>query len=89
MPTRGLSQAWVTLAILSTATTLLTVQPAGIEARTFTAAAVLLLAGLKARVILSRYLGLHTSRFWMRTFDLVIGGFLILAFGLYLAGRTA
>lgn len=88
MPTRGISQAWITLAALSAATTLLTLYRAGNEARSIIAAAVLLLAGLKARVILSRYLGLGTSRFWMRTFDLAIGGFLVVAYGLYLAGRS-
>lgn len=89
MPAREISKAWVALAVLSAATALLTLHRAGSETRTIIAAAVLLLAGLKARVILSRYLGLGTSRFWMRTFDLAIGGFLVIAYGLYLAGRSA
>lgn len=88
MPISGISKAWITLAVLSAATTLLTLLRDSNEARSVIAAAVLLLAGLKARVILTRYLALASSRFWMRTFDLAIGGFLIVAYGLYLAGRT-
>lgn len=87
MPSRPIMEAWVTLTALSAATALLTVVRAASEYRTGIAAAVLVLAGLKARVILARYLGLGGSRFWMRTFELAIGGFLAGAYGLYLAGR--
>ncbi|MCZ7593650.1 MAG: hypothetical protein M5U16_01095 [Hyphomicrobium sp.] len=45
-----------------------------------------MLAGLKARVILARYLGLAGSRFWTRAFDLTIGFFLVIAFALYSFG---
>ena len=37
----------------------------------------------KARVILTRYLGLSGSRFWTRAFDMAIGLFLALAFALH------
>ena len=40
------------------------------QGRMIIAAGVLTLAGLKARVILSFYLQLRTSRFWTRAFDL-------------------
>ncbi|KAB2942960.1 MAG: hypothetical protein F9K20_04660 [Hyphomicrobium sp.] len=53
---------------------------------TFAAIGVLSLAGLKARVILTRYLGLAGSRFWTRAFDLTIGLFLVLSFALYSFG---
>lgn len=86
MPSRDLLLAWVMLAALSAATTLTTLYRADTGSRTAIAAAVLVLAGLKARVILSRYLGLAASHFWSRTFDLAIGGFLAIAFAIYLAG---
>ena len=50
------------------------------------AAGVLALAGLKARMILIRYLRLNQSRFWMRLFDMVLATFLGLAFAAYLLG---
>jgi hypothetical protein len=53
------------------------------------AGCVLTLAGLKARIILARYLGLARSRFWTRAFDLVIGVFLAVVFGVYLLGSGA
>jgi len=88
MPARPLIIAWFTLAALSGATALLTVYRPESEMRSGFAAAVLVLAGFKARVILQRYLGLGQSRFWMRAFDLAIGGFVAVAFGIYLAGRS-
>ena len=84
MPARDLVQAWMTLVVLSFGTVL--IASTGATSSTWFAGSVLVLAGLKARVILARYLGLSGSRFWTRTFDLAIGLFLALAFGLYLFG---
>lgn len=84
MPARDLVQAWAMLVILSFGTVL--IASTGATGSIWFAGAVLVLAGLKARVILARYLGLAGSRFWMRTFEVAIGLFLALAFGLYLFG---
>ena len=46
---------------------------------------VLALAGLKARVILSAYLGLSAAPSWQRGFDLVLALLLVLFAGLALA----
>ncbi|MCC7250298.1 hypothetical protein [Hyphomicrobium sp.] len=85
MPARDLIEAWAALIVLSLGTMLIAtfrVERWG----AFIACSVLVLAGLKARVILARYLGLAGSRFWMRSFDLAIGLFLALSFALYLFG---
>ena len=84
MPARDLVHAWLALLLLSYGTVL--IASSGTQGSVWMAGGVLGLAGLKARVILARYLGLSASRFWMRVFDLVIGLFLVAAFGLYLFG---
>ena len=84
MPARDLIEAWAALVALRLGTVLLATR--GAPAGPYVALGVLVLAGFKARVILARYLGIGGSRFWMRTFDLVIGLFLALCFGLYLFG---
>ncbi len=84
MPTRALVQAWLMLLLLSSGTVL--IASAGARGSPWIAGGVLVLAGLKARIILARYLELAGSRFWTRVFDLVIGLFLALAFALYLFG---
>ncbi len=84
MPTRDLVHAWLALLLLSYGTVLIASN--GTHGSAWMAGGVLLLAGLKARVILARYLGLSGSRFWMRVFDLAIGLFLAAAFALYLFG---
>ena len=84
MPARDLVHAWLALLLLSYGTLL--VASSGTQGSVWMAGGVLVLAGLKARVILARYLGLAASRFWMRVFDLVIGLFLAAAFALYLFG---
>lgn len=83
MTSRAMIEAWVLLVAMSAATTALTFVEISGRSRMVIAAGVLVLAGLKARIILSRYLQLHNSRFWTRAFDLAIGGFLLLSFGLY------
>lgn len=86
MEARALMTAWVWLVALSIATTLWTLVDGGGAGRIVGAGGVLLLAGLKARIILARYLRLERSRFWMSAFGGAIGGFLALAFAIYLAG---
>lgn len=86
MPSRDLVTAWGALVAFSIGTVLIAAVGASWDRGALTAAGVLALAGLKARVILARYLGLSGSRFWTHTFDLVIGVFLALAFGLYAFG---
>lgn len=84
MPARDLLEAWVILVGLSIGTVLIAASSE--HAGALMAASVLALAGLKARVILSRYLGLAGSRFWKRAFSLVISIFLLLSFALYVFG---
>ena len=82
MPARDLVEAWMALVVLSIGTVLIAM--ASGHSGALMAAGVLTLAGIKARVILSRYLGLAGSRFWTRTFDLVVWLFLALSFALYM-----
>lgn len=86
MHDRALVEAWGWLVALSTATTGLTLIDASGAQGMAAAAGVLLLAGLKARIILARYLKLGPSRFWMSALGGAIGGFLALGFAIYLAG---
>jgi hypothetical protein len=83
METRPLVLAWGALLALSAATALLTLAPQAVPPAAI-AGIVLLLAGLKARLILAHYLALSSSSFWMGGFGLAIGLFLLIAFGLYL-----
>ena len=77
-------KAWGVLLALSLATTALTLVSA--PSATVTAGLLMALSGLKARTILARYLELHRSAFWMKLFGSMIWLFLLIAFGLYLAG---
>lgn len=77
---------WLTgLSVVSTAGAILVSTGAltGIGV-TFAGAAILTLAWLKARVILSRYLGLASAPFWLRGFDLILGFYAVLLLVLYL-----
>lgn len=84
MPGRDLFHAWFALLALSFATVLLA--SVGTQGSTWIAGGLLVLAGLKAKVILGRYLGLADSRFWTRVFDAVVWLFLAAAFAVYLFG---
>ncbi|MFA9474158.1 MAG: cytochrome C oxidase subunit IV family protein [Filomicrobium sp.] len=83
MRARALIEAWAVLVGLSAATTILSIFEVSGRGGVIIAGFVLLLAGIKARVILSRYLQLRNSRFWTRSFDFAIGSFLLLSFGLF------
>lgn len=82
----GLYASWVILLTLSLATTGLTILGPSISGAAVVAGALLILSGLKARVILADYLELRHSAFWMRLFTAIIGLFLILSFVLYALG---
>jgi nitric oxide reductase NorF protein len=86
MSANSLVRAWGWLLAMSAATTILTLASGSMPRGAF-AGAVLLLAGLKARLILTQYLGLSVSRFWRGSFALAIGLFLLAAFALTLAGN--
>lgn len=83
MSQSGLLQGWLILVALSAGTAAVTIAGADGPSRLFTGAVVLMLAGLKARIILGRYLGLARSRFWMRGFESALVLFLGLAFCVY------
>lgn len=88
MTIKPMIEAWVILVALSLATTVSTLVDASGAVRLAVGGTVLALAGLKARVILARYLHLARSAFWMRSFDLAIGLFLLIAFSLFvMAGQ--
>ncbi|MBU2582580.1 MAG: nitric oxide reductase F protein [Alphaproteobacteria bacterium] len=84
--TDRLIRTWLLLAVLSIATTALTMLNSTGGGRYAIGLGVLLLAGAKARLILRDYLGLAASVFWMRAFELSIGLFLAAAFVLFAAG---
>ena len=73
----SLHRTWAALVALSLLTTALT---ASDPARPALVLGVLALAGLKARLILRRYLELDQSPAWARGFDLVLA-LLLAAFG--------
>lgn len=80
----ALTRAWIALIALSLGSTLLSLDlvPDGWQAAS--GAAVLMLAWLKARVILARYLGLAQAPSWMRGFGISLAMFCLLLLGLYL-----
>jgi len=87
-----LIRAWVSLLALSTASTEVALfidrgatggNPGPIAA--ISGVIILALALIKARIILSRYLGLETTRFWRRGFNFALTTYALLLLGLYLA----
>lgn len=83
MTNRQLIEGWVVLIVLSLCTTALTLVEVTGAGRLGVAGVILILAGLKAHIILKRYLQLGSSVFWMRAFDFTIFGFLLLGYGLF------
>ena len=83
-----LTKAWMTLMGLSVLSTVIALMLPGLEANGLKAASalILIIAWLKARVILSRYLGLAAAPTIGRGFGLVLALFMLAAGGLYLAG---
>lgn len=82
----ALVRSWTALVVLSVATTVLTLIEADGTLGVAIAAGVLFLAGLKARIILARYLSLSQSRFWLRAFTSAVAAFLAIALVIYLIG---
>lgn len=81
-----LIRAWTLLIAASAASTALALAVPGLTETTLMAAgaAILTLAWLKARVILSDYLGLRAAPFWRRGFGMVLALYMIGLLGLYL-----
>ncbi len=77
----ALTRAWVTLLALSVASALLTVLPIP---STLLGGGILILALAKCRIILARYLDLAASPGWLRGFTMVMTGFALIIFALYL-----
>lgn len=81
-------RAWVWLlglSLLSTGLALLVDQRLSGGAVTLAGAAILTLSWLKARVILSDYLGLRAAPFWRRGFGMVLAIYMLVLLGLYVA----
>lgn len=79
-----LLRAWGWLMAASGATAALTVLTDGAPLAPWAAAALLCLAGLKAALILRRYLGLDAAPAWRRGFETALGFALALFLGLFL-----
>ena len=77
----SLTRAWLALLALSIASATLTQLP--ISAK-FLGACILILALAKSRIILARYLELATSPAWLRGFTVMLTGFALTVFSLYL-----
>ncbi|MCF3973527.1 nitric oxide reductase F protein [Paracoccus salsus] len=84
MPRDPLLRAWVALIGLSLGSTTLTLWHWPPKFAALAGALILTLGWLKARVILSRYLGLAAAPFWRRGFELALAMFCLLLLGLYL-----
>jgi Prokaryotic Cytochrome C oxidase subunit IV len=78
----SLTQTWTLLVALSVLTAAVTMLD---PARPVLALGVLVLAGMKARLILGRYLRLNTAPAWQKGFDLALALLLLAFAGLALA----
>ncbi|MEC9472622.1 MAG: cytochrome C oxidase subunit IV family protein [Pseudomonadota bacterium] len=76
---------WIALLGLSAATVLVTTGGTGHFSPALFGGLLLLLAFIKARIILSRYLGLWQAPAWLSGFSWVIGFFCLLLLVLYVA----
>lgn len=83
-PAQPLVRAFAALATLSLATAALTVIADDGGLHPALAAALLVLAGVKATVILRRYLGLAAAPAWRRGFETVLALLLITLFTVWL-----
>ncbi|RLJ59367.1 cytochrome c oxidase subunit IV [Litoreibacter meonggei] len=80
----ALTRAWVVLIALSGLSAVVsTMMDRGFDTRIM-GSVVLALALMKARIILSRYLGLADAPSWRRGFNLTLTLFCLLLLGLYL-----
>ncbi|PIP97738.1 MAG: nitric oxide reductase F protein [Rhodobacterales bacterium CG18_big_fil_WC_8_21_14_2_50_71_9] len=81
---KPLIRAWALLVALSLATTALTALIGDGAPHPALAGAVLALAGLKASVILRRYLGLAAAPLWRKGFETVLAALLLTLFAVWL-----
>ncbi|GAB2187854.1 hypothetical protein [Roseibium sp. LAB1] len=81
----SISLAWIALLGLSAATVLVTTGGTGHFSPGLFGGLLLLLAFIKARIILSRYLGLWQAPVWLSGFSWVIGFYCLLLLALYVA----
>ena len=87
-----LIRAWIALLVLSATSTAVAIiidrgrtsEAAG-WAPVAAGVIILLLALVKGRIILSRYLGLEATRFWRRGFNTALTLYALVLLGLYLA----
>lgn len=79
-----LLRAWLLLLLLGAGSTLFAVLDLRGVAPAAVGGLILMLSWLKARIILSRYLGLWRAPTWRAGFDWVLGFFCLLLCGLYL-----
>ncbi|MHA7774656.1 cytochrome C oxidase subunit IV family protein [Roseibium sp. M-1] len=84
MTSRPLVCAWLALMGLSIATVLVTSVSADLFSRSLFGGLLLFLAWAKARIILSRFLGLWQAPAWLSGFSWVIGLYCLLLLCLYL-----
>ncbi len=87
-----LIRAWIALLVLSATSTAVAIfidrgtTASGVDWSPVVAGVViLLLALIKGRIILSRYLGLEATRFWRRGFNAALTIYALVLLGLYLA----
>lgn len=88
LKTDPLTCAWIILIFLSVLSAFAAELVNASIDRRITGVMVLILALFKARVILSRYLGLWAAPSWRRGFNLSLTAFCLLMLGLYLAAGT-
>ncbi|WP_299470881.1 hypothetical protein [uncultured Roseibium sp.] len=78
------TRAWLCLLLLSGASVLVAAGAAGTLGAAATGILVLIFAWMKARVVLSRYLGLWQAPVWLTGFNWALGLFCLLLLGLFL-----
>ena len=84
MTGRGLHIAWGMLMLLSLGSTLLSWPEIWAYWPVAGGVGALLLAWLKARIVLSRYLGLQAAPFWLRGFEISLALLVLLLLALYI-----
>jgi hypothetical protein len=84
MTRRTLYIAWGGLVALSLTSTLLSLPGVWAHWPAVSGITILVLAWLKARIILSQYLGLAAAPFWRRGFNFALAVLCLLMMGLYL-----
>lgn len=88
MNSDALSKAWIWLMALSGGSALVAMLVGQGMDRRLAGAAILFLALLKSRTILSRYLGLAEAPSWKRGFNMVLGFYCAVLLAIYLIGGT-